>query len=253
LNPLTLGFSSDEKFAVFARRQGNVVAIVDLQSGEQRWITNMGVEIDCLGMTEGTVVVVGEKKVATWHLPGGDCALQTSTNDGVQFTILESLPPGFLHEPSRMSISPDLSHIVVAGTPQNSNSLEVDNVSTGRCLARTETTGKMILLFTQDGREAWAGRDGSFGEPSKIIEDSRSGTIELNTQTTEGPSRVTFRESPHGHKVTDGGWVLSPTRKRLLWLPHHCRSCSRGRVWGGRFLGLLHEELPEVVILEFFE
>ena len=274
-HPFILGFSPDEKFAVFVRRKGNVVIILDLRSGAQRWITDMGVEIDCLGMTEDTVVAVGEEKIATWNLPGGNNTFHSSTNNSVQFTILEYVPPPrrvpvmpiviyvglspspppVPFTPTHMSISPDLSHIVIVRDDLeswDSSSLGVYDVSTGEHLARAKTTDAMTLLFTQDGHEVWAGSDGSFGEHSKIVEESKSGTIELNTQTSEGPSRAIFRESPHGHEVTEDGWVLSPTRKRLLWLPHRWRSHSGNRVWGGRSLGLLHDP-HEVVILRFFE
>ena len=254
--PFVLGFSPDKKFAVFARYYRSIVTIVDLHSGEQRWTTDMGVKIDCLGMTEDTVVVVGEEKIATWNLGGGDCVFHISINDSVPFTTPEGLLlPGIPGMPTQMSISPDLSHVVVARESRgpSSSSLEVDNVSTGRRLARIKTTDAMTPFFTQDGREVWVGiTDGSFGEQSKIIEDSKSGTIELNTQTNEGPPRAIFRESPHGHEVTEDGWVLSPARKRLLWLPHRWRSHKWNRVWRGRFLGLLHDR-QEVVILGFFE
>ena len=258
-DPFILGFSPDEKFAVFVRRKGNVVIILDLQSGEQRWITDMGVEIDCLGMTEDTVVAVGEEKIATWNLPGGDSAFHTNINNCVQFTILEDLPPSrrVPVTPTLMSISPDLSHIVIVRGGDGLElmgfrSLGVYNVSTGRSLARAKIFGTMTLLFTQDGNEVWAGSDGPLVEQYKIVEGSKSGTIELDIQTIEDPSRAIFRESPRGHEVTEDGWILSPTRKRLLWLPHRWRSHSGDRVWGGRFLGLLHDP-QEVVILGFFE
>ena len=253
-----LGFSPDQKFAVFVRLNGCMVTVVDLQSGEQRWITDMGVEVDCLGMTEDTVVVVGEEKIATWNLAGGDCTFHTNMSYTAQTDTLMALllPLHIRHDtPAHMSISPDLGHIVVTRNSVTGGkySLEVYDVPTGRRLTRIKTAGPMTLSFTQDGHEVWAGRDDSFGEHSKIIEDSKGGTIELQTQTNEGPSRVILRESPHGHEVRSGGWVLSPTRKHLLWLPHHWRSRRGDRVWGGQFLGLLHRDLPEVVILEFLE
>ena len=74
-----------------------------------------------------------------------------------------------------------------------STSLEIYNVSTGSRLAETSTDDTMTRSFTQDGQEVWVAGDGSFGEPSRIIEDSKSGTIKLKTPTTEGPSRVIFR------------------------------------------------------------
>ena len=247
--PFTLGFSPDEKFAVFAQREGNMVTVVDLQSGEQRWITNMDVQVDCLEMTEDTVVVGGVRKITFWNLPGRDCTSHTSVNNSSQLI----LHGGGLQSTSCMSISPDLSHIVVArkaSTPVFYNSLEVHDLPAGMC-TWTGTTNVMTLLFTQDGHKVWAGSDGSFREQSKIIEDSKSGIIELNTQTTEVPLKELLWESSHGYEVTDCGWVLSPTQKHLLWLPHHWRSHREERKWGGRFLGLLH--LPEVIILEFFE
>ena len=255
--PFTLGFSPNEKFAVFARQNRKMVTVFDLQSGERRWIIDMGVEIDCLGMTEDTVVVFGEEKVAIWNLPDGDCTFHTSVNDSIPLRTSEDLPRyTILGNPADITISPDLNNIVVARSvlPMLGQcTLEVYDIPTRRRTARIETTNLMTLLFTQDGHEVWAESDGSFREQSKIIKDSKSGTIKLNTKTTEGPARVIFRESSHGHNVTDGWWVLSPARKHLLWLPHYWRSHGGNRKWGGRFLGLLHRDLPEVVILEFFE
>ena len=208
-------------------------------------------------MTEDTVVAVGKGKIATWNLPSGDCTFHTNINNTLPFTTRGCSLPHDILGSIKMSISPDLGHVVAVRATgllsSRFSSLEVYSVSTGMRLAGTKTIGAMTLLFAQDGHEVWAGSNGSFREQSKIIEDSKSGTIELNTQTNEGQTRVIFRESPHGHEVTDDGWVLSPTRKRLLWLPHHWRSRGEHRKWGGRFLGLLHRDLPEVVILEFFE
>ena len=214
-------------------------------------------------MTEDTVVVVGEEKISTWNMPGGDSAFHTSINNVVHFAILGDpqstsileypQSPSILDEPTYMSISPDLSSVVVTRKPRISwgfGSLDVYDAPTGRRLASIRTLS-MKSLFTEEGHEVWTDCCRYFLEQSKIIEDSKSGIIEPNIQP-EGSSRVIFQESPHGHKVTDGGWVLSPGGKRLLWLPHHWRS-QEDRKWGGRFLGLLHRDLPEVVILEFFE
>ena len=71
--------------------------------------------------------------------------------------------------------------------------------------------------------------------------------------TTACPPGVPPWESSRGYRVTDDGWILSPTQKRLLWLPYRWRSTEDQRRWGGRFLGLLLHELPEVVILEFLD
>ena len=252
----TLGFSPDENFAAFARQGENTVTIIDLKSGQPKWNTNVGLEIAFVGMAGRTVIVVGRDLIVTWNLPGGDRTLNASINDIVRTTILDPLPLSYqMGVPQTMSIAPDLSYIVVAWGCEapRSYSLGVVDVSTGSCLPRISTETLLRPQFTQDGREVWARDDYSFGEQCEIIEDGKSGAIELKLRKTEGPSREFFRESPR-YTVTDDWWVMSPSQKRLLWLPHRWRSpFGRNRTWDGRFLGLLHRELSEVVILEFLE
>ena len=244
----TLGFSPDENFAAFARKTESTVTIIDLKSGERKWNADVGLEIACVGVAGGTVIVVGEDSIVTWNLPGGDRTFNASISDIVRTTILApSLPSHNLGTPYYMSISPDLSRIVVTRSIASFGSLEVDDVSTGSCLACISTGDSLLRpQFTQDGRKVWAVDYTYFGEQCEIIEDSKSGTIELKLRISEGQRR----ESSRGYVVTDGGWVLSHSQKRLLWLPHRWRSGERRRVWGGQFLGLL---LSEVVVLEFLE
>ena len=250
-------FSPNKRFAAFTRWKGNMVTILDLQSGEPRWITNMGVEIGCLGMTGDNVIVICQREVTIWSLSGGDYTVNTSINnrDRVQTTILDHPFPSYGPKmPIYMSTSPDLTHIIVARicSLRKGCSLEVYDVSAGTCLAGIKADNVLRPQFTQDGHEVWAGSKHS-GEYCEIIEDNGSGTIQLKLQKTEDPSRVFFQESACGYEVTDGGWVLGPTGKRLLLLPHNWMSEEKNRTWGGQFLGLLHGELSEVVILEFFE
>ena len=254
----TLGFSADEKLAAFARRRENTVTIIDLQSGEPRWIADVGVEIDYLGMAGSTVVLVGEEKIVTWNLPGGDTAFNASINDSARTTVLHHSSKlrrlGGLGTPTHMSITPDLSRIIVASRKPDSYSLEVYDASTGLCLAEAMTSVVMRPLFTQDRREVWVGHDSpGVWEQCEIIEDSESGAIELKLQRISTSQGESLRELSSGYEVTDGGWVLSPSQKRLLWLPHRWRSGGWNRAWVGRFLGLLHGELSEVVILECLE
>ena len=156
-----------------------------------------------------------------------------------------------------MSITPDLSRIIVARLRQqlSRGNLEVYDVSTGLCLAGTKTSDVMRPLFTHDGREVWVGFDSSEEEweQREIIEDSESGAIEIKLQHIPISQVAGFRESSSGYEVTDSGWVLSPSQKRLLWLPHRWRSDEQNRAWDGRLLGLLHGELSEAVILECLE
>ena len=119
-----------------------------------------------------------------------------------------------------MSISSDLSRVAVTRSDGFRNCLEVDDVSTGLRLARISTNDLLRPRFTRDGREVWARNHDSFGEQCEIIEDGESDSIKLKLRRTEGPSREFFRESSRGYTVADDWWVLSPSQKRLLWLPH---------------------------------
>ena len=88
----------------------------------------------------------------------------------------------------------------------------------------------------------------------EIIEDNEIGTTRLQPlETTALPSGVLPCWSSRGYEVTYDGWILNATKKRVLWLPHRWRSGHENRTWGGRFLGLTHGQLPEVVILEFLD
>ena len=229
-----------------------MVTIIDLKSGEPKWNINVGLEIGCVGMAGGTVIVVGDDSIVTWNLPGGDRTFNASINDIVRTTILNlPLPSRNLGIPWHMSISPYLSRVVVARViDPYSFSLEVDDVSTGSCLARISTEDWLRPLFTQDGREVWARNYRSHAEKCEIIEDGESSAVELKYMDSWGEL---FQESSRGYVVTDGWWVLSPSQKRLLWLPHRWRSGEKNRTWGGRFLGLLYGELSEVVVLEFLD
>ena len=253
----TLGFSPDENFAVFARQSENTVTIIDLKSGEQKWNVDVGLEIGCVGMAGGIVIVVGKDSIVTWNLPGGDRTFNASIDDIVRTTILNPSSPSShgLGIPRYMSISPDLSRIVVTRHVAFSGSLEVEEVSTGSCLAKIDTMGVLRPHFTRDGREVWAGKySPDDGEECEIIEDSESGAIELKLRNVYGWRQSSdLLESSRGYTVTNDWWVLSPSQKRLLWLPPHWRSYGRNRAWGGRFLGLLDGELREVVVLEFLE
>ena len=258
-----LAFSPNEKSAAFAQSYGNVVTILDLWSGDLRLTIDTGMEVYCLGVARDTVVVVDEGKIVTWNLPDGDRALNASINDGVLTVMLDRSP----HSPYpslslSLSLSPDLSRIAIVGRttePERSDlSLEINDVTTGTCLASTTLDLSSSLRFTRDGREVWT-TDDHFGMGPKsnngweIIEGGVSGAMRLKPlEETLYPSRTFLWDSIRGYKVTDDGWVLSPTGKRLLWLPHRWRSDQEHRLWSGRFLGLSHR-LSEVVILEFLE
>ena len=271
-----LAFSPCEKSAAFAQLYGNVVTILDLRSGDLRLTIDTGMEVKCLGVAGDAVVVVDEGKIVTWNLPGGDRTFNASINDSVRTVMLDghsldspSLSHASINDrvstpsldrlfPDPPSLSPDLSRIVTIEEDKRTrrSGPRIYDVPTGKCLAIATTLLHDRPRFTRDGREVWT----TYHHPNipqneglKIIEGSLSGAMELKPlEETLYPSRAFLWDSICGYKVTDDGWVLNPTRKRLLWLPHRWRSDQEYRLWSGRFLGLSHR-LSEVVILEFFE
>ena len=245
--------SPSKTLAAFARRQENTVTVLDLQSGGPRLVIDTGMRIGCLGVTESTVVVAGNKTIVTWNIPAGDSALDARANvsDSIRTVTLNPLPLfGYFTD---ASMSPDFSYIAFLDRTRRGGGREtilvIYNVSDGRRLGGVITTNHLRSRpwFAPDGREVWAVGD-SHWEGWGITEDNESAAIEL------APLRASTTlpwQSSYGYEVTADGWVLGSARKRLLWLPYHWRSEERYREWSGRFLGLVHGELPEPVILEF--
>ena len=254
--------SPGETLVAFARRQGERVTVLDLQSGDLRLVIDAGMPVECLGITEDTVVVVGTEAIVTWNMPTGNFALDAWVNidDSVRTTMFDPPPlPYDWDVRPRASISPDLSRIAFIGHSheRKAASLGIYNMSNdGRLVGCTTVPDEELEpRFTPDGREVWVLRGGDAEKGWKIIEDRGSATTRLEPlpgPTTCQPGTLPW-QSLCGYKITDDGWVLNSTRKRLLWLPHHWRSYEEDGAWSGRFLGLGNRELPAPVILEFFE
>ena len=217
-NDFTLAFSSDERFAAFARQGGNIVTVFNPLTGDSKLAVDTDMDVVCLGMTGSALVVVGKEKITTWDLPGGDCTFDASIKGSVQTTILH--PDGRTSEHG--SIFPDFSHIAVLSTRLFQTHLQIHNMSTGSCLQSTSAVGAEWVGFTLDGCEVWTSTNDGLNEKGwKIVEDSGSGPIQLEPRDgIVRPSGVFPWESRRGYEVTGDGWVLSAARKRLLWLPH---------------------------------
>lgn len=260
-NRSILEFSLDRMSAAFAQMWGNTVTILDLQSGEARLSIDAGMEIECLGVNEKTVVVVGEGKIVTYLLTANKAlsAHMNISNSVRTIALHHSSLFSNLREFIHTSISPDLSRIVAAGgcTKLFSAGLETYDALTGKCLAGVTsitTSCRLTPRFTADGCEVWALDDYSSVEGWKIVGNGESTDTQL-APLGPGPCPpgVFPWQSHSGYEVTRDGWVLGPTGKRLLWMPPHWRSEEGSRTWSGRFVGLGHGGLSEVVILEFFE
>ena len=256
-NNFTLAFSPDERSAAFAREGGSEVTIFHPLAGDLQLAVDTDMRVVCLGMTGSALIVVGEEKIGTWDLPGGDCTFNASIDDSVRTTTLDR-NQGTLDRdqgtPELGSISPNFSRIAVLSGPSYNRPLRIYDMFTGRCLTSAEAGEALWVAFTQDGHEVWTFST-LFGLKGwEIVENNGSGPIRLEPRDRDVyPSGALPFVSPRGYEVTGDGWVLSVTQKRLLWLPHHWRSQAWQVAWSGQFLGLLHGELSEVVILEFPE
>ena len=253
-----LTLSPNETLAAFARKEGTVVTLLDIGSGKPRLTINTGWRrVLCLGMTDNTVIVVSGEEIVAWNVPAKKCTLNATANieNSIRTTKFSPRSAGFPYA----SLSPDLSHVViVVRWPSSGDSdLEIYDVSTGRKVTSVYKAWVEPQL-TGGGHQLWDVISSSVtgwkivrdGEPNRSARSYT--TLELLTPT-ERPSDIFPWQSTRGYKVTDDGWVLSPAQKRLLWLPHDWRSHERNRMWSGRFLGLLHGRLPDVVILEFLD
>ena len=244
-----LEFSPDKSVTATARFGGKTITILDTQSGDPRLIIDTGLWIRCLKVTGSTVVVVSDGKIMTWKIPAGDCIdANASADDSVRTTTAD-----FLNRDTLL-ISPDLRHIAAIEYGNPSSTLHIHDISTGRRLAGTSISNAPREITLDEQGDVWCIDWYNSWEGWKIIEDNESGITELKSlDTTTCPPRLLHWQSSCGYEITEDGWVLSPTQKRLLWLPHRWRSHGTSRTWNGQFLGLGHGDLLEAVILEFLE
>ncbi|KAF9645843.1 YVTN repeat-like/Quino protein amine dehydrogenase [Thelephora ganbajun] len=254
--PLIVELSSDEVLAAVARRFRDTVTVLDLKFGITRLTIDTGMGVHAVGVDGSAVVVVGEGKIITWSLPAGNNVLnpRAGVNDSVLTTTFNC--PSFVLRVLRpISVSPDLRRIAIIGRYKYyQGPLYLYDVPTGNLLAPKFVREPFTVSFSPDGHEVWSdsytgGRNGW-----KIAEDSKSNAIGLkHLESRTGPPGCFPFQSSRGYEVTDDRWVLSPGRKRLLWLPPGWRLDHKDRRWSGRFLMLLGSKLPEPVILELEE
>jgi len=272
-----LVFSPDEALAAVTKKRNMTVTVFDLKSGVPRLIIDTGMKVYGLGVAGGTIVIVGyddnigDQKIVTWNIPARGCVLNLNVNidDSVKTMTLNDQ---LIAKPQIISasVSPDLHYVVLMEGNYSESSyfgLYLCDVLTGQSLASVGVNGFGRVQFTRDGcgvwcidgsYERWWKRikdsefnitDSSYERGRKIIKDSESNITKLeDLGSTKGlPSELTW-QCPPGYKVMDG-WIFH-CGKRLLWLPPHWWPGQFDSLWGGQFLALVNEELPEVLILE---
>ena len=243
-----LGFSPDESLAAVVRLEDDTATVLDLKSGIPRVVIDAGTKIRGLRIAENAVVIVGDQGVITWGMPTGDGALDIKLNisNSVRKATLDH--PTSLRFPPSASISPNSNHIAVA---EPGVGLHIYDMFTGQYLTGAKSRGDSDLAwFTPDGGEVWRCSIAGEQEGWAIVKYKGSTITQLESLDPIGPAGGFPWQSPRGYTVTDDGWILDPEGKQLLWLPPHWRSGGADRAWGKQFLGLLHPELPEAVVLE---
>ena len=279
-------FSPDRSLAVAAWLADTVATIFNLKSGALELTIDTGMEICGLGIAGSTIIVVCGGKIITWNLSAGNHASGTRVDisNSVQTTILNPLVPSIPVSSSlplvssasissdlspvsptsvssnlplvpSASISPNSNHIAILEVQGRDGCLKIYDMPTGKHLIGIHLDSlrsTATLWFTPGGHEVWICNEEIKGWT--IVKDSKSDAINLEHLNTTGkPSGGFPWESSRGYQVTDDGWILSPSKEQLLWLPHHWRPGEVYRVWSEQFLVLLHHELPEVVILELLK
>jgi len=252
-----LGFSPDETLAMVTRMEGETVTVLDLKSGIPRLIIDTGMKVYALGVGGTTIVVVGEGKIVTWSLPAEEHVpdLRVNINDSVLTTTFKHPPFATSVPIPPTSVSPDLRRIaIVEDRAPVTSYLHLYDVPTGQRLGYVAIKLGIIPWFTLDGREVWCVTSKDKVDRWKIVEGSESNVTKLEyLGTTVHPPDGFPWQSSRGYEVTNGGWIVSYTGKRLLWLPPHWRSYGWDKMWSRRFLALLGCELLEPVILELEE
>ena len=256
-----LVFSPDKALAAITQQESMVVTILDLKSGVPRLTIDTGMMVSGLGIAGETVVIAGYKdkyggkKIVTWNIPAKDCVLDPNADidDSAKTTTFKNQLIEALKWES-VSVSSDL-HSIIIGLLETTKSgsshlgLYLCDVLTGQCLASVHGGGCKNVWFTQDGHGVWCIDD--YGEEGwKIIKDSKSTITKLeHLGSTKCPPGKLPWQCPPSYKITDG-WIFHSSGKQLLWLPPHWWPGQYDRVWGGQFLALLNNNLPEVLILD---
>lgn len=248
-------FSTDGMLAAVFQPKENKVVVLGLGSGDPLLVMDVDVGTSSLRVIGTMVALTGSGMVSVWGIVPGVSGLIADKLYAHPFK--DSWPasnPGQLS--TFISISPTLEYIAIVKecTTKKSYHLNIYDLRTETYLTQTATDPSSVPCFTPDGGAVWCvdvfGRVAGWA----IVKEHKSNRIELSPLELSGcPQGVFPWISSCGYEISNDGWVLSPTREQLLWLPPHWRPLERQRVWQGRFFGFLHSNPPELVILEFLK
>jgi WD40 repeat protein len=242
-------FSPDESLVAVTERLSTTVTVLDTESGSPLSVIDTGTKTCGLRITGDKVIVVCDGKIVTWDLPARDCELNArqNINDSIQTASFKHL---FSIHGLYASISPNLEFFVLGGRWENEHNLHVYNMHTGERIAGAKTY-RVVLGFSSSSCELWSTTNDGRVTHWEIVKGDRPNANKLKPlEKKKQPLSDLPWHSPCGYQVTDDGWVLNPSGKLLLWLPHHLRQDRiTERKWSKRFLAIWNELMPGPCIL----
>ena len=249
----TLDFSPDGMMAVAAELENSTVAVFNLESGALQLTIDTSMEVYGLRVIGNTITVIDNQKVVTWDLPSRDHVLdaEVTLEDSVRKIYFRGSP---LSNVMSASISIDSRYIAFTTMPEDESEdgyfLHIYKLSIRKQVAQCPTP-ESTPWFAPGGRDLWLVDEDGEGRALRIS-SGKQVVQELGYGVDiEHPPEGYPWASSRGYRVTDDWWVLGPSGKRLLRLPPLWQSPDETlRVWRGRFLALVHDGLPQPVILE---
>jgi WD40 repeat protein len=248
-----LEFLPDEPLAVTARKKGNTITVVDLNSGIPQLTIDTSINVYGLRAIANTVVAIGDQKAITWNIPGGKFppGARLNAEDGahtIHFNITD-------HSVVTASISLDFQYVAfLRYTFREGSILDVYCTSTTKNLRIPLCTSGLhpptTLWFAPGGHDLWCAMTKFEAKVFTIPQDTFYHA--KNVPVIKYGAWGCPWGSSCGYQITEEGWVFRRDGKRLLMLPPLWRSSFGAKevVWNGKFLGLLHGALLEPVILE---
>ena len=226
---------------------GSRVIILDLKSGDPQLVIDTGTKICGMRIIESRIIIVGDGKIIAWELPVRDNVLKAHWNiDNSVWTT--TFKHSLSIENLYASISPDLNHIAIGSVMSSgTEDLSIFSMDTGGLLVAAGSDG-WLPGFSPDGHEVWCARGDGRVDQWTIVKNGFDVTELNHLVKDEEPLSGFPWHSSCGYEVTDDGWILSPSGKQLLWLPHQWQSWRVRRSWSGKSLAV--SGLSEVVILE---
>ena len=241
-------FSPNEGLAAVTQPGNKAIIVLDLKLNIPKLTIDVNTTIYATRIFEDNIFVVCSGSIFTWEIPKRSISGCTvNVGDAIRTVI-------FIHQDQLRTglVSPNSQYIatVTRRTP-SPQFLEVYDTSTGKRLGNTPAYVNTIW-FTPDSNEIWDSSPAGFAGRWKIVKDRESNGLVVQERHENPPGGFPW-ESAHGYRVTDNGWILSPSGRQLLWLPHHWWVDEKARRWSGPYLALLHHALSEAIILDLSE